>query len=94
MVSYKDAIEAAIERQAEVVGLQEAVSMARQTPGLDVDEDGSVSSMSRPGKETLHALVKEYERVAGNLTVMLIARTLRDINADELDLPAFIEDKL
>ncbi len=94
MTTYTDAIEAAISREKEILGADAAVQAAQDTEGLSVDEDGRVTAIEEEGKAVLGRLVEEYKEEGGSLAVTLIARHLRDVGADDIDLPDILDGRM
>lgn len=94
MVTYTDVIEAAIEKETDVLGKDAALRVAKRVSGLEVSDDGSVDEMSRDEKEILEDLVEEYQDVAGSVAATLIARKIKDIGGEELDLPQILLERM
>lgn len=94
MVTYTDVIEAAIDKEADVLGKDAALRVAGRVSGLTVGDDGTVEGMDRDEKEILKDLVEEYQDVAGSVAATLIARRISDIGGEELDLPQIILERM
>lgn len=88
-IRYEELIEAAIERQIEILGRGQAVEQARTVDRLTVDDDGTVLEVEGDGKEILSAVVDAYKAIAGDLPASLIAYRIRDeFDISQADLPA------
>lgn len=94
MVSYGQVIEAAIERESGILGEQKAVEKAKEVDGLEIDEEGHVLDIEGEGQQVLKRLVDRYEEVGGSVTASLIARRIKKIGGDELELPEKLESRL
>ena len=77
-IRYEELIEAAIERQIEILGRGQAVEQARTVDRLTVDDDGTVLEVEGDGKAVLSAVVDAYKAIAGDLPASLIAYRIRD----------------
>lgn len=84
---YHDLIQAAIERESDVLGLADAVERANQVEGLSVDDEGTVVSVSGEGKAVLGDLVDAYVEASGDVAAFLIARRVENVSDSDLDLP-------
>ena len=88
-IRYEELIEAAIERQIEILGRGQALEQARTVDGLTVDDDGTVRELEGDGRERLSEVVDAYRAVAGDLPASLIAYRLRDeFDVSHAELPA------
>lgn len=84
--TYEMLIEAAIDRERDVIG-EEAIERARSIDGLGVDDDGTVDAVDRDGKAVLGELIDEYVAASGDVAAFLIARRIENLPHDELELP-------
>jgi|AntRauTorcE11898_2_1112593.scaffolds.fasta_scaffold116194_1 hypothetical protein len=82
-----DLVEAAIRREMDVLGDEQAVTLAREIGGLAVAEDGSVTAMERPGTAILEELVDVYVEASGDVAAFVIARRLANMVEDADRLP-------
>lgn len=80
-------VEAAIRREMDVLGDGRAVALAGDVDGLEVDDTGSVLSMSRSSTGVLHDLVEAYTEASGEVAAFVIARRLENMVDDETELP-------
>lgn len=94
MATYRDLIEAAIDRETDILGQGYAVKTARTVDGIEVADDGSVESLSGDGKDVLEALVEAYKEECGQAAVTLIAKRLAKEGADDLDLPEILAGRM
>lgn len=94
MVGYDEAIEAAIEKEASVIGEEAAIEAAQDIDGANIDDKGNVISVGASGTEVLDKMIDKYTSIGGAVTASLIARKLNDIGADGLDLPESIEERM
>jgi hypothetical protein len=84
---YRRIVELAIDREMEVIGPEQAVSLANNIDGLDVDSDGTVRSMGDSGERTLSSLVEAYKEASGEIAAFVIARRLENAVEDHSILP-------
>ncbi len=95
MSTYEDMITEAIERETELITRDVAVRHANTVDGLDLDEQGTIKSLDRPGKDVLHDLVEAFREIQGHAAATLIAYRLRKtFDLDKVDLPDNIESVL
>jgi|GEM_PF-3110805 len=85
--NYAELVEAAIQREMDILGDQQAVAMAREIEGLDVEDDGSVTEIDRPSMDVLEALVDAYVEESGDIAAFVIARRLSNMVDDPDGLP-------
>lgn len=84
---YVAVIQAAVDREKEVVGPVEAVERARDVEGLSLDDDGAVLGLERDGKAVLGDLVDVYVRATGDVAAFIIARRIENLPERDLDMP-------
>lgn len=94
MTTWNEALEAAIQKEIDVLGKNVAVRTARQVEGLDVGDDGSVTTLNRDGKQCLADLVEAYQDVGGAVSATLIARSIKQAGGDDLDLPDVLAERI
>ena len=82
-----DLVEAAIQREMDVLGDEQAVALARDIDGLAVADDGSVTAIDRDGIEILAALVDAYVEASGDVAAFVIARRLANMVEEPERLP-------
>lgn len=92
-MSYEHAIEAAITKEAGILGPNIARRIARNTEGLEIGEDGSVVSLKGDGKAVLARLTENYMEYGGAVSATLIARALEEFQ-DSIDLPDILLKRL
>ena len=85
--NYAELVEAAIRREMDILGDDQAVVMARDIDGLDVDDDGTVTGIDRSSMDVLEELVDAYVEVSGDIAAFVIARRLSNMVDDPQDLP-------
>lgn len=85
--SYADLVEAAIRREMDVLGDEQAITLAREIEGLTVDDDGSVTSLDRSPDQVLSELVDAYVEASGDIAAFVIARRLSNMVEDADVLP-------
>lgn len=91
---YDDLIRAAIEREADVLGLEDAVQRANAVDGLSVSDDGTEVTLTGDGKAVLGDLVDAYVDASGDVAAFLIARRVENIPNADLDLPDNLDKHL
>ncbi|WP_229380245.1 hypothetical protein [Haloterrigena salifodinae] len=85
---YTVLIQAAIDREKDILGPADAVECADSVDGLVVDGDGTVVDVERDGRAVLGDLVGAYVATAGDVAAFLIARRLENMcDREEVDLP-------
>lgn len=94
MPTWDEVIGAAIQKEMKVLGETIALRTARKVDGLDVGDDGTVTSRGRDGKQCLQDLVEAYQEIGGAVSATLIARSIADIGGGELDLPQVIAERI
>lgn len=85
--TYGDLVEAAIRREMDILGDEQAIALAREIDGLMVDDDGTVASVDRSGTEVLSKLVDTYVEESGDVAAFVIARRLSNMVDDTSVLP-------
>jgi hypothetical protein len=85
--NYAELVEAAIRREMDILGDDQAVVMARDIDGLDVDDDGTVTGIDRSSMDVLEELVDAYVEVSGDIAAFVIARRLSNMVDDSDGLP-------
>lgn len=85
--AYAGLVEAAIRREMDILGDEQAVAMADGIDGLSVESDGSVAAIERPTMEVLEALVDAYVEESGDIAAFVIARRLANMIDDPDGLP-------
>lgn len=94
MASYEEVIEVAIEKESNVLGEEAAINAAQDVEGLNVDDDGNILGIDGSGKKVIEKLVSNYEDIGGSVTASLIARKIKDVGAEDLDLPEVLEQRM
>lgn len=94
MTTWEEAIEAAIQKEINVLGKTVALRTARQVPGLEVEDDGRVTGLERDGKQCLAELVGAYQDIGGAVSATLIARSIKQSGGDDLDLPDILAERI
>ncbi|NUB89969.1 hypothetical protein HTZ84_18170 [Haloterrigena sp. SYSU A558-1] len=85
---YTVLIQAAIDREKDILGPADAIECADSVDGLVVDGDGTVVDVERDGRAVLGDLVGAYVATAGDVAAFLIARRLENMcDREEVDLP-------
>lgn len=85
---YTALIQAAIDRETDILGPEDAIECADSVDGLVVDDDGTVVAVERDGRAVLGDLVGAYVVTAGDVAAFLIARRLENMcDREEVDLP-------
>ena len=85
---YTALIQAAIDREKDILGPDDAIECADSIDGLVVDGDGTVIAVERDGRAVLGDLVGTYVATAGDVAAFLIARRLENMcTREEIDLP-------
>lgn len=87
MSDYREAIEAVVEKEADIVGEEKAYSMSSEVPGLEIGTEGLVSSMERPGKEVLGDLADKFTDHGGAVVKTMMKRKLEKEGLDDLNYP-------
>lgn len=82
-----DLVEAAIQREMDVLGDEQAVCLAREIQGLSVADDGSVTELERDGTAILSDLVDAYVEASGDVAAFVIARRLANMVEEPDRLP-------
>ncbi len=94
MANYEEIAEAAVKREMEIIGEQIAIKIAKETEGIEIDDDGNVENITGEGKEVIGNLVSGYEDKVGKVAVTLISKAIKEAGGAELDLPARIEERM
>lgn len=94
MTSYDGLIEAAIEKEKRVLGDDAALDVAESVEGFSTDDEGKVTALEGNGKEVLGRLVEKYEDVGGQVTASLIARNIKKVGGEELELPNNLAERI
>jgi hypothetical protein len=91
---YVVLVEAAIQREMDVMGDGRALDCARSVEGVTIagDGTGTVQSLDRPGEAVLGDLVEAYTRMSGDVAAFLIARRIENCPESEaVELPSILE---
>ncbi len=94
MVTYKEVAQKTVEREMEVIGKELAMRVAKETDNLDIDDEGNISRLGENKKDIIDKLVAGYQDITGDIAVSIIARAIKDIGGDELDLPERLENRM
>ncbi len=94
MEGYKEAIEAAIEREKDILGKKTAIKLAKKSEGIEVDEEGIVVEIKVDGKKALENVVYSFADAIGSLSVTMIARELNKRDFNDLDMPDVLREKM
>lgn len=94
MATYQEVIQAVIEKETGVVGVNAAVSEAERVDGLTVDEEGTVLSVEGEGKTVLATLVQRYVDLYGEVAATLIARRLESMDLSGIELPEILAERM
>ncbi|MFB6203169.1 MAG: hypothetical protein ABEK01_01615 [Candidatus Nanohaloarchaea archaeon] len=94
MATEEEVIEAAIEKEADTLGEGTAYKYAREVEGLEIDEDGNVTSIDGDTQQILANLVLKYVDYAGDISATLIAHELSETDTEGVDLPPMIKNKM
>ncbi|WP_255681807.1 hypothetical protein [Natrinema sp. SYSU A 869] len=85
---YTALIQAAIDRETDILGPDDAIECADSVDGLVVDGDGTVIDVERDEKAVLSDLVDAYVATAGDVAAFLIARRLENMcDPESVELP-------
>lgn len=85
---YGTLIQAAIDREKDILGADDAIECADSVDGLIVDADGTVVDVERDGKAVLGDLVGAYVATTGDVAAFLIARRLENMcDRERVELP-------
>lgn len=84
---YVALAQAAIDREADVLGTDEAIERARDIDGLSVDETGTVLDVEGDGEAVLEALIDAYLAASGDIAAFMIARRFQNMPESDLSLP-------
>ncbi|WP_226483128.1 hypothetical protein [Natrinema amylolyticum] len=85
---YTALIQAAIDREKDILGPDDAVDCAESVDGLVVDSDGTVVDVERDEQAVLGDLVNAYVATAGDVAAFLIARRLENMcDRESVELP-------
>lgn len=83
---YFELAEEMIEHEADVLGLERSVELARSVDGLEVDSDGNVQRITEDEVTVIGDLVDCYIDQLGKVTEVALQHITRDYR-DELELP-------
>jgi hypothetical protein len=64
---YRQMLSEIIKKQAVILGPQIAVLKARSVPGLNVSDDGNVTSIENDPSSVLQRLIDEYVSLSGEI---------------------------
>lgn len=84
---YRQFLNVAIQREVDVIGQQQAISLANNVDGLSVADDGEIRSLTGSGEEVLETLVETYKETSGEVAAFVIARSLENAVEDPSVLP-------
>lgn len=93
MATYEDVIQAAIKKERSIIG-DPAVQIAKDHGGVEVDDEGNVTSLDGDGQEIFADLLEQYIDVGGQVTNSLIANEIKGMDIDDLELPQSIMERL
>lgn len=94
MASYEDVLEAAVGKEASILGDGPAIRTAQKVENLDIDDHGNVKGFEGNGAKVLEELVEKYIEIGGEVTATLIARKLDDEGLKDVELPETLKDRL
>lgn len=94
MTTWEEAIEAAIRKEITILGKNVALRTARQVSSIEIADDGSVTGLEQDGKQCLTDLVEAYQDIGGAVSATLIARSIKQIGGDNLDLPDILAERV
>lgn len=95
MSGYKKLIEAAIEREKDILGEELAVNIAQDVAELEITDDGKVENINDGGKHALAKLVESYQDIGGAVSASLIAKELKENGiGEDLDLPEKLQERM
>lgn len=89
---YVRLVQAAIDREADVLGERRAVELAGAVEGLTVDDGGDVVAIDRSGPAVLGDLIEEYKTESGEIAAFIVARRLENVLAEFDERPALPEN--
>lgn len=81
-------IETTIEQESDLIG-PVAIRKASNVDGVEIDDDGNVTSLEGDGEEVLTSIFDAYEDVVGEKAIELLKRKVRD-NIDS-EVPEVLE---
>ncbi len=76
----KKVLSGLIQKQAVILGPNVALSRARKTQGLDISDEGVVTSISGDTKDVLQKVVAEYTALSGEITQTILNTLIKDNN--------------
>jgi hypothetical protein len=94
MTDYKNIVETVLQQYIDAQGNEFAVSQANSSSRLEVDEDGTITSMDGE-KKALNDLIALFEAAMGPVAPAMAARAIEDEYDDiEKELPESVEEKI
>ena len=85
MADYDRLMTAIIKKQMSIIGSEFALKVARNVPGIEVDDKGNVTSSASKAK--LRILVEEYKLISGELAVLFAKKAIQSLLNGKEDLP-------
>ena len=85
MTDYTRLMSAIIKKEMSIMGKDFALKVARNVPGLVIDDAGNVKSVGT--KAQLRLLVAQYKSVSGGLAVMFAKKAIEPLLSGDEDLP-------